>query len=41
MGTGAAEAFERVLGESAERFGWRVHAYVIMSSSRNTSGLDS
>ncbi|WP_185694536.1 transposase [Puniceicoccus vermicola] len=31
-GKGAAEAFERVLGEAAERFGWRVHAYVIMSN---------
>lgn len=29
-GEGAAEAFERALGEAAERFGWRVHAYVIM-----------
>jgi len=27
---GAAEAFERVLGEAASRFGWRVHAYVVM-----------
>lgn len=27
---GAAEAFERTLGEAAERFGWRVHAYVVM-----------
>ncbi|MBC2603680.1 transposase [Puniceicoccus vermicola] len=31
-GKGAAEAFERVLGGAAERFGWRVHAYVIMSN---------
>ncbi len=27
---GAAEAFERVLGEACERFGWVLHAYVIM-----------
>ncbi len=27
---GGAEAFERVLGEAAERYGWRVHAYVVM-----------
>jgi putative transposase len=27
---GGAEAFERVLDEAARRFGWRVHAYVIM-----------
>lgn len=27
---GAAEAFERVLGETCERCGWVVHAYVIM-----------
>jgi REP element-mobilizing transposase RayT len=31
-GKGAAEAFERCLAESAERFGWRVHAYVVMSN---------
>ena len=31
-GKGAAEAFERVLGEAAERFHWDVHAYVIMST---------
>jgi REP element-mobilizing transposase RayT len=31
-GVGAAEAFERTLGEAAERFGWRVHAYVVMSN---------
>jgi len=29
-GTGAAAAFERTLGQAAERFGWRVHAYVVM-----------
>jgi REP element-mobilizing transposase RayT len=29
-GEGAAAAFERVLAEAGERFGWRVHAYVIM-----------
>jgi REP element-mobilizing transposase RayT len=27
---GAAEAFERCLGETCERFGWRVHAFVLM-----------
>jgi putative transposase len=27
---GAAEAFERCLFESCERFGWRLHAFVIM-----------
>lgn len=27
---GAAEAFERTLGEAAEKFGWRVSAYVVM-----------
>ena len=27
---GAAEAFVRTLGEAALRFGWRVHAYVVM-----------
>jgi len=27
---GAAEAFERCLGETCERFGWIVHAYAIM-----------
>jgi putative transposase len=26
----AGEALERVLGEAATRFGWRVHAYVVM-----------
>lgn len=29
---GAAEAFERTLGEAAMRFHWRVHAYVVMSN---------
>ena len=29
---GAAEAFERTLAEAAIRFGWRVHAYVVMSN---------
>lgn len=29
-GEGAAEAFERVLDEACGRFGWRVHAFVIM-----------
>lgn len=27
---GAAEAFERTLGEAAEKFGWKVAAYVVM-----------
>ena len=31
-GKGAAEAFERTLGEAAVRFGWAVHAYVIMGN---------
>jgi REP element-mobilizing transposase RayT len=31
-GKGSAEAFERTLGEAAARFGWRVHAYVVMSN---------
>jgi REP element-mobilizing transposase RayT len=31
-GRGAAEAFVRALGEAAERFHWRIHAYVIMSN---------
>lgn len=31
-GQGAAAAFERVLDETCTRFGWRVHAYVIMST---------
>lgn len=31
-GKGAADAFERVLAETAVRFRWRVHAYVIMSN---------
>ena len=29
-GEGAAAAFERVLFEACERFGWRLHAFVIM-----------
>jgi len=29
-GEGAAAAFERVLFEACERFGWRLHAYVVM-----------
>lgn len=29
-GEGAAEAFETTLGEAAERFGWRVAAFVLM-----------
>ena len=29
---GAADAFERTLGEASERFGWRVHAYVVMGN---------
>lgn len=31
-GPGAAEAFERTLFEAAERLGWRLHAFVIMSN---------
>ena len=31
-GKGAAEAFERTLWEAAQRFGWRLHAYVIMGN---------
>ena len=31
-GQGAAEAFERTLDEAAQRFHWRVHAYVVMSN---------
>lgn len=31
-GAGAAAAFERALAEAAERFHWRIHAYVIMSN---------
>ena len=27
---GSAEAFERTLGETCERFGWVIHAYAIM-----------
>src|ERR1044072_4228874 len=29
---GAAAAFERTLGQAAVRFGWRIHAYVVMSN---------
>ena len=29
-GRGGAEAFERALGEAAQKYGWRVHAYVVM-----------
>ncbi|MEX2044828.1 MAG: transposase, partial [Opitutus sp.] len=29
-GEGAAEAFERCLGEACGQFSWRIHAYVIM-----------
>jgi len=29
---GAADAFERTLDEAAERFAWRVHAYVVMGN---------
>lgn len=29
---GAAEAFERTLSETADKFGWRIHAYVIMGN---------
>jgi len=31
-GKGAAEAFVRALGEAAERFGWKIHAYVVMGN---------
>ena len=31
-GEGAAEAFERTLGEAAIKFSWRVHAYVVMQN---------
>ncbi|QYM80629.1 transposase [Horticoccus luteus] len=31
-GEGAAEAFVRTLDETATRFGWRIHAYVVMSN---------
>jgi REP element-mobilizing transposase RayT len=31
-GKGATEAFERTLGEAATRFGWSIHAYVVMST---------
>ena len=31
-GKGAADAFERVLGEAAERYGWLLHAYVVMGN---------
>ena len=29
-GAGASDAFERTLAEAAERFGWEIHAYVVM-----------
>lgn len=29
---GAAESFQRCLFETAQRFGWRLHAFVIMSN---------
>src|SRR5665213_2017527 len=31
-GPGAADAFVRTLGEAATQFGWRIHAYVVMSN---------
>lgn len=31
-GTGAAEGFVRTLGEAAAKYGWRVHAFVVMSN---------
>ena len=31
-GSGAAATFERTLAEAAERFHWRIHAYVVMSN---------
>ncbi len=35
---GAREAFERTLFETMERFGWRVHAYVIMRNHFHLAG---
>ncbi len=32
FGEGAAEAFERALDEAAVKYGWRIHAYVVMSN---------
>lgn len=32
QGPGAADAFVRTLGEAATQFGWRIHAYVVMSN---------
>lgn len=32
LGKGAAETFERTLGEAAVKYGWRVHAYAVMSN---------
>jgi len=32
LGEGREEAFERTLGEAAVRYGWRVHAYVVMNN---------
>ena len=32
LAKGAAEAFVRTLGEAATQYGWRVHAYVVMSN---------
>jgi REP element-mobilizing transposase RayT len=31
-GQGAAGAFVRALGETATQYGWRIHAYVVMSN---------
>jgi putative transposase len=31
-GEGSAEAFERTLFEACARFGWRLHAFIIMSN---------
>ncbi len=31
-GSGVAAAFERTLAEAAERFHWRIHAYVVMNN---------
>ena len=31
-GPGAADAFVRTLGEAATQYGWRIHAYVVMSN---------
>jgi len=37
---GAAEAFERALGEAAQRFGWKVHAQVVMRNHFHLARVD-